>query len=140
MRALQNKRSIHGFSLLELLAVVAIIGILASIAYPMYQEQVVKSRRAAGAACLQERAQFMERYYTTNMTYVGAPNPPACSAEVSPYYRVQFNGTPGAKAFRLEAVPQGVQATKDTKCGTLSLTAQGVRGESGTASSAAECW
>ena len=128
----------QGFSLLELMIVVAIVAILAAIAFASYQEQVVKSRRAAGATCLQERAQFMERFYTTNLTYVGAPAP-ACDAEVSPHYTVSFVDAPTARAFVLQAVPQGGQATRDTSCRTLTINQQGVRTESGSGTEA-DCW
>ena len=71
----------QGFTLIELMVVVAIVAILATIAVASYEYAVTKSRRSAAANCLQERAQFMERYYTTNLTYVGAPSPPAqCDA------------------------------------------------------------
>ncbi|WAC63306.1 type IV pilin protein [Pseudoxanthomonas sp. SL93] len=130
-----------GFTLIELLIVIAIVAILATIAYSTYQDQIVKSRRSAAAVCLQERAQFMERFYSANMTYAGAPNPPAqCDAEVAPHYTLQFQAAPTAKAYTLQAVPQAAQATRDTLCATISLNAQGVRGETGTATSAADCW
>ncbi len=133
---------ILGFTLIELMVVVAIVAILATIATASYQNSVTKSRRAAAANCLQERAQFMERYYTTNMTYVGAPNPPqACDGNISPqHYVVSFTAAPAANAYTLLATPQAGQAANDTLCGVLSLTAQGVRGESGAAVAANECW
>ena len=58
-----------GFTLIEVMIVVAVIGILAAIAYPSYQESVTKTRRSAAQGCLVEMAQFMERFYTTNMRY-----------------------------------------------------------------------
>ena len=138
-RALRSHAS--GFTLIELLIVIAIVAILATIAYSTYQDQIVKSRRAAAAVCLQERAQFMERFYSTNMSYAGAPNPPAqCDAEVAPHYTLQFQAAPTAKAYTLQAVPQAAQAARVTLCGTISLDAQGRRGEGGTATNAAECW
>ena len=129
----------QGFTLLELMIVIAVVAILATIAFASYQDQIVKSRRAAGASCLQERAQFMERFYTTNLTYVGAPAPAACDTEVSPHYTVSFVADPTARAFTLQAVPQGGQATRDTKCATLTINQQGARTESGTATEA-DCW
>jgi type IV pilus assembly protein PilE len=140
---LGSKRHAAGFTLLELMIVVAVVAILASIALASYRDQVVKSRRATGAACLQERAQFMERYYTTYLSYNADPAPviAQCDTEVSPHYQVSLvAGSLGAKTFTLQAVPQGAQATSDTKCGTLTVNAQGVRGESGSASTADECW
>lgn len=131
----------QGFSLLELMITVAIVAILATIAFASYQDQVIKSRRAAGAACLQERAQFMERFYTTNLTYVGAPVP-TCDAEVSQHYAVSYFVAPAAatpRAFVLQVVPQGNQGTRDTKCGTLRINQQGARTITGTGTEA-ECW
>ena len=59
----------RGFTLMELMIVVAIIGILAGIAYPTYQDSVRKSRRADAEAVLLELAQWMERFYTENNRY-----------------------------------------------------------------------
>lgn len=136
-----GRRTNSGFTLIELVVVVAIIAILATIAFSSYRDQVVKSRRAAAATCLQERAQFLERHYTTYLSYgTPAPTISQCDNEVSPYYQVSPVGAIGDKTFTLQAVPQGAQATGDTKCGTLTITAKGVRGESGTATNATECW
>lgn len=131
-----------GFTLIELMIVVAIVAILATVAVASYQFAVTKSRRAAAANCLQERAQFMERWYTTNLTYVGAANPPAqCDGNISPqHYAVTFAAAPTANAYTLLATPQNGQLANDTLCGVLSLTAQGVRGEAGSAATADDCW
>ncbi|MBB1060354.1 prepilin-type N-terminal cleavage/methylation domain-containing protein [Lysobacter spongiae] len=138
--------AVGGFTLIELMVVVAVIAILAAIAISSYDWAVVKSRRAAATGCLTERAQFMERFYTTNMSYVDAAgNPPAlapCEADVANFYNVGFSAAPApsARAYSLQAVPQGKQASKDTKCGTLTINSQGLKGESGTAASADDCW
>lgn len=130
-------RHAAGFTLVELMIVVAVIAILSAIVYPNYREYVVKARRTAVAGCLQQHAQTMERYYTTNLTYVGAPAP-RCETELSKFYGVGFQGgNPTARAFILQAVPTSSQ--KDAKCGTLSVNAQGVRTKSGSAT-VAECW
>lgn len=126
-----------GFTLVELMIVVAVIAILSAIVYPNYREYVVKARRTAVAGCLQQHAQVMERFHTTNLTYVGAPAP-SCEASLNSFYAVGFQGgNPTARAYILQAVPTSSQS--DSKCGTLSINAQGVRGETGTAT-AAQCW
>ena len=132
-------RCARGFTLLELMITVAILAILSTIAYASYQDQVVKSRRAAATTCLQERAQFMERYYTTNLTYAGAPDPASCGQDLDPFYTVAFNGTPGAKTYLIQATPTASQP--DGKCATLGINAQGVRSASGSYSATPEqCW
>ncbi len=62
----------QGFTLIELMIVVAIIGILAGIAYPSYQDSIKKSRRADAKGALMGFANAMERYYTENNSYCGA--------------------------------------------------------------------
>lgn len=130
-----------GFTLIELMVVVAIVAILATIAYASYQDQIVKSRRAAGAACLQEKAQYLERFYTTNMTYEEAEDDVGqCDAEVSPFYTIEPVGDFTAKAFTLQATAQGSQA-RDEKCANLQINEKGERFATGTASADPEqCW
>ncbi len=133
-------RQMHtGFTLIEVMIVVAVIAILAGIAYPSYDQYVTKTRRAAAAACVQEGAQFMERYRTTKMTYAGGA-PPACSSDISAHYTVGLASAATAAGFTIQAVPQGAQATKDTKCGTLRIDQRGTRSVLGTGGTVAECW
>jgi type IV pilus assembly protein PilE len=125
----------QGFSLTELLITVAIIGILAAIAYPGYTGHVRKTRRNTAAACLQQNAQYLERWYTSNLTYVGAAVQP-CPEEIDPFYEVEPVAAFGARTFTLRAVPIGAQE-KDS-CGTLTLDEKGQRAASGGTVSA--CW
>ncbi len=132
-------RTQAGFTLLEIMIVVVIVGVLASIAFGAYQHYVIKTRRGTAAVCLQERAQFMERFYTTHMTYEGAAAPAQCGGGLDDFYVISFDGDPEQSEFTLLATPQGVQEAKDTKCGVLSLDQKGVRGISGDGT-AADCW
>ena len=138
--------SIAGFSLLELMITVAIVAILASIAYPSYQNHVTKTRRAAAAACSMEAAQYMERFYTTNMSYSKDKGGTAvalpvsqCANDLADHYTVSLSSsTPSS--YTITAVPKGGQATRDTKCATLSLDQTGKKAVSNTATAVKECW
>lgn len=66
---MKSKHSLRGFTLIELMIVVAIIAVLASVAYPSYKEYVARSRRAEARAVLVAAQQWMERFYTENFRY-----------------------------------------------------------------------
>jgi type IV pilus assembly protein PilE len=134
-----GRRRSRGITLIELMVVVVIIGILAGIAYPSFQEQVRKTRRADGKAMLMETAQALERCYTRFASYADgncAVGDGDSIGEAGDFYVVNVASTPAA--FTLEAVPQGDQV-KDTKCATLTLNNAGVQGSDGTAA-ADDCW
>ncbi|TCZ88659.1 type IV pilin protein [Lysobacter sp. N42] len=129
-----------GFTLIELMIVVAIIAIIASIAYPAYQEHILRTRRTTASGCVLGMAQFMERYHTTNMSYAGAeidPSDHACIAEMDDFYDFSLSGVDAA-GFTITAAPKGAQL-KDTKCGSLSIDQTGLKRHTGTAG-VSDCW
>jgi len=144
MRNLSRKQTLRiahmrGITLIELLIVVVIIGILASIAYPSYRAQVMKTHRADGQATLMQVSQQLERCYTRFSRY----NDPNCAVAfpvTSPdgYYAVTTT-TLTPSAFTLDATPQGGQ-TEDAKCGVLRLTSTGVEGSRGASTDTNGCW
>lgn len=132
----------RGMTLIELMIVVAIIGILAAIVYPSYQQYVLRANRAEAQAVLSESAQLMERRFTTCGTYstnATCAATPAPTSTVSPpgggtvKYNISFSAGPTATAFTLQAAPAGAQ-TSD-KCGTLTLSNTGAQ-----TPTTAGCW
>jgi len=119
-----------GFTLIELMIVVAIVGILARIAYSSYQSSVTKSRRNVAQGCLMEQAQFLERYYTTNMSYASAALPASaaqqCQLDLASSYSFSLP-TVTASSYTVQAAASGTQATADASCTPMTITQTGAR-------------
>ncbi len=136
---MQTNRKFHvanqtaGFSLIEVMIVVAIIAIIAAIALPSYNEHIRKTRRAAGGACAMAMAQQMERFYTANLTYVGAAlDTTVCQDSALDFYTMGTSGV-AARAYTVTATPTGSHT--DPACGTLSVTQSGAKSPT-----TAGCW
>ena len=135
-----SRRRDAGFTLIELMIVVAIIGIIAAIAYPSYSDNVRKTRRAVAQADLMELAQWMERQYSADFSYLEGTSQPVLPFTESPrtgtaFYNLNFTGAVTQNAYTVQAVPTGDQQNDD--CGTLSMTQTGAKTASGTGTN---CW
>lgn len=149
------RQQAHGFTLIEVMIVVAIIGILAAIALPQYTEHVARSRRADARTQLQAAAQFMQRFYSANDRYdVDRANNGALTQMPANLQRAPADGTAAytlsssnltATTYTLLMAPVAGAAMQNDRCGTYTLNERGVRGNviNGTAASADVrdgCW
>ena len=128
-----------GFTLIELMIVVAIVGILAAVAYPSYAEYIRRGHRAEARAGLLQAAQWMERSATATGTYpLTAVFPTKLKAV--PNNRYDIAVVSDGATFTLTATPTGAQA--GDKCGNYTLTNTGLRGAKGatTGDIVTECW
>lgn len=140
----------RGFTLIELMITVAIVGILAAIAYPSYTKYVQRGYRSEGIAMLTDAAARMERYYAQNNTYAaadpaaigiaalpqdpGSTNPAVYQSSTGKY-QLSFANSATATTYKLQVVPQGAQA--NDACGTLTISQDGSRTSS---NSSPDCW
>ncbi|QIL91514.1 prepilin-type N-terminal cleavage/methylation domain-containing protein [Microbulbifer sp. SH-1] len=137
-----------GFTLIELMIVVAIIAVIAGIALPSYQEHVKTSRRADAQGALLGLAQAMEQHFTENGTYAGAADGngvPSIFADEAPldggtkFYNLRVTASDGS-SYTLQAQAKNAQADD----GDLQLRSTGEkgwdRGDDGTFGAGDMCW
>jgi type IV pilus assembly protein PilE len=139
---IHSPRKNRGVTLMELMTVMLIVGILAAISIPSYRAYNVRTHRAAAKACLSEAAQYMERYYTSELKYEDATIALGCETEgdLNLYYTIEPTDAT-QRTYTLSAVPKGAQAKFDVDCGTMTLDETGKRGAGdNTAATISTCW
>jgi type IV pilus assembly protein PilE len=140
---------IHGFTLIELMIVVAVIGILTAIALPSYQRYIEKSRRVDAKNAILDLASREERYLSVNSTYsnsatalgYGSAFPLAINSTGTSYYNLNVTNAT-ATAFTAIAVPTGSQ-TADTTCYSYQVDQLGTQSNldaGGNSIAGAGCW
>ena len=128
-----------GFTLIEVMIVVVIIGILAAIAYPSYDEYVKRANRSEGQALLNDAAARQERYFAQNNAYItssGELSKLGLRTETGKYKLQVAKGEKEDGGYLLTAKQQ----FGDSKCGNLTLNAMGKKGRTGTGKTVEECW
>jgi len=145
------RNSERGFTLIELMIVVAVVAILAAIAYPSYQEYVMRSRRVEGQSLLNDAAARQERWRAQNGEYLttGTASEIAIKLKLvqdekseNGYYTLGVTKAADSSdgGYTLRATRAGVQAN-DRKCGDFTLNATGQKDiAAGTPGTAATCW
>jgi type IV pilus assembly protein PilE len=126
-------KKVKGYTLIELMIVIAIIGVIAAFAYPSYTNHVVRSKRADGMAALMNAAQAMERYKTNNFNYnvgddisvVFASRVPVDGPAADAYYTLSVDNNGAGTEYTLTATPTGSLLGKEQP---LTLTHTGQRG------------
>lgn len=145
-------KSQFGFTLIELMIAVLIVGILAAIAYPSYVDSVTKSNRRTAQACLSNYAQYMERFYTANMRYDEnvdgdentLPTLDCATGQNSGQHYTYAIPTLSRSTYTLSATPivGSTQASRDSACGVQTINQAGTKGAAGSTAAAdvAKCW
>jgi type IV pilus assembly protein PilE len=139
---------VRGFTLIEVMVVVAILGIIAAVAFPSYRSYIIKANRSAAQSFMLEIASRQERYLLDKRAYADAPDAAALlstlgmtvPSNVSPNYTITTATVAGPPpSYIVTATPIGKQASDDTQCGTLTINGANNKTATGSGGLSA-CW
>lgn len=128
----------NGFSLIEICMTLSLLAIIVAIAFPMYSQHVLTTRRLEAATALSQLAVALERYQIEHNSYQGATFTKLNIKQKAAHYLLAIEELHD-NYFMLAAKPQGKQAEKDWECGELLLDSNGKKGVGGTAA-LENCW
>ena len=138
-------RQRSGFSLIEMMTVLLIMGLLLTLAWPSYQSHVRRGHRLEAITALLEAQHFMERHYAVQGRYTtatgSAPALPVrlqtVPAQGAARYMLKIEAVEAGK-YTLRADPKDALATDE--CGSLTLASTGAKGRTGTGLTVQQCW
>jgi len=151
MNKIIKQRKLGGFTLLELMIVVVIIGILSALGYPSYMQYVVSTKRTAATSVLLQVADRQQQFFmdnktfTADMTNLGFPASPLvvgddgrslASGDAKSVYTISMSNV-GVTTYTITATPLHAQLSRDTECGALTLDQSLAKGAGG---AVADCW
>jgi type IV pilus assembly protein PilE len=149
----------RGFTLIELMITVAIIGLLASVALPSYSSYIARARRADARTQLLQAAQFMQRFYAANDSYSSdragndvisamPANLKKSPSDGTAVYQLNtsistagnYTATVTVSAYTLTMAPISGGVAASDACGMFTITSTGVRGVASATKTRDECW
>jgi prepilin-type N-terminal cleavage/methylation domain len=140
-------RRYHGFTLLELMITVAVVAILASVAYPSYIAHIQSARREEAKKALLEAAQKMESYYAMNLKYTGATDaqgnstifPTQAPATGTANYYIKITAA-STTSYTLTAQRNTSGSQAKDPCGNMVLNRDGTKSVTNATYTADQCW
>ena len=151
MRITNPRNRQRGMNLIELLVVVAIVGMLAAVAYPSYVQHIVDTKRTASRSVLLQVADRQQQFFMDNKTYAAdltnlgyGANPlvvaddgrEVASGDADSVYSISLSNV-AVTTYTITAAPLNGQLSRDTHCGSMTLNQSGNRSQTG---SGTDCW